>query len=102
MEAFLDANETIMKSMAALNAEMMAFGNRRICENLERGESLADCEGAEAAFKIHSEFFQTATQQYLEQTSTVLALMAKMTEELWSPLRLQDDPPAQGDRRKRG
>jgi hypothetical protein len=69
MDAFLKANETIMQSMAALNAEVMAFGNKRLSENFERSESLADCDGAEEAFRVHCAFFQTAAQQYLEQTT---------------------------------
>ena len=78
VETFLNANETIMKSMTALNAEMMAFGSRRISENLDRGETLADCEGAEDALRVHSQFFQTATQQYLEQTGTMLAIISRI------------------------
>ena len=100
LDVFLNANETIMKSMAALNAEVMAFGNRRLCENIERTESLADCEGAEEAFRVHSEFFQTATQQYLEQTSTVLSTLSKMTEEFWGPLRTHKEETSRSPRPK--
>ncbi len=100
LDAFLNANETIMNSMAALNADVMAFGNRRLSENIERTESLADCEGAEEAFRVHSEFFQTATQQYLEQTSTVLSTLSKMTEEFWGPLRTHKEETSRSPRPK--
>jgi hypothetical protein len=100
MDAFLKANETIMQSMAALNTEVMAFGNKRLSENLERSESLADCDGTEEAFRVHCAFFQTAAQQYLAQTSTVLSLMSKMTEEFWSPLGTKKEEPLRGTRTK--
>jgi hypothetical protein len=100
MDAFLKANETIMQSMAALNAEVMAFGNKRLSESFERSESLADCDGAEEAFRVHCAFFQTAAQQYLEQTSTVLSLMTKMTEEFWSPLGAKKEEPSRRARPK--
>ena len=100
MDAFLMANETIMQSMAALNAEAMAFGSKRLSENLERSESLADCDGTEEAFRVHCAFFQTAAQQYLAQTSTVLSLMSKMTEEFWSPLGTKKEEPLRGTRTK--
>lgn len=100
LDAFLKANETIMNSMAALNADVMAFGNRRLSENIERTESLADSEGAEEAFRVHSEFFQTATQQYLEQTSTVLSTLSKMTEEFWGPLRTPKEETSRSPRPK--
>lgn len=100
MDAFLKANETIMQSMAALNAEAMAFGGKRLSENIERSESLADSDGAEEAFRVHCTFFETAAQQYLEQTSTVLSIMAKMTEEFWSPLKTEKEGPSRSARPK--
>ncbi len=73
---------------------------RRSSENIERTESLADCERAEEAFRVHSKFFQTAAQQYLEQTSTVLSTMSKMTEEFWGPLRTHKEETSRSPRPK--
>jgi hypothetical protein len=89
LKAFVEANEAIMNGMAALNAEMLAFGNKRFCENLDRSESLVGCNDAEQAFRVQCEFFQSATQQYLDQTGNVLAIMAKITADFWAPLQQQ-------------
>ena len=86
LEAFVQANEAIMNGMAALNSEMLAFGNKRLGENIERSESLMSCNDAEEAFRIQWDFFQSATQQYLDQTNNILAVMAKMTGGFWAPV----------------
>jgi hypothetical protein len=86
LNAFVQANEAIMDSMAALGAETMEFGTKRVRENIERTESLMQCNDPAEAFRIQHEFFQSATQQYLEQTNKVLTVMAKVTGKFWAPL----------------
>ncbi len=86
LEAFVQANETIINGMAALNSEMLTFGNKRLRENIERSESLVGCKGAEEAFRIQFDFAQSATQQYMDQTNNLLTILAKMTGIFWAPL----------------
>ena len=86
LEAFVRANEAIMGGMAALSSEIHAFGNNRLRENIERSESLMSCNDAEEAFRIQWDFFQSATQQYLDQTNNMLSIMAKMTGDFWAPV----------------
>ena len=86
LNAFVQANEAIMDSMAALGAETMEFGTKRVRENIERTESLMRCNGPAEAFRIQQEFFQSATEQYLEQTNKMLTVMAKVTGNFWAPL----------------
>ncbi len=86
LEAFVRANEAIMNGMAALGSEMLAFGSKRLSENVERSGSLISCNDAEESFRIQWGFFQSATQQYLDQTNNMLAIMAKMTGDFWAPV----------------
>ncbi len=86
LEAFVRANEAIMSGMAALSSEMLVFGNNRLSENIERSESLMSCNDAEESFLIQWDFFQSATQQYLDQTNNMLSIMAKMTGGFWAPV----------------
>ncbi len=86
LKAFVEANEAIMDTMAALGAEMVTFGNRRLRENIDRSESLMRCQDAEQAFQIQYDFFQSATQQYLEQANNMMEIMARMTGQFWAPL----------------
>ena len=77
-EAFVQSNESILASMATLNTEMATFYNKRLRENVERSGSLMGCSDAEEALKIQWDFCQRATEQYLNQTSNLLGIMAKM------------------------
>ena len=86
LDAFLQANEVIMKGMAALSSEMMDFSNRRLGEVTKRSESLLGCKDVDQAFRFQYEFAQTATQQYLDQTINMLSIMTKMTQDFWAPL----------------
>ena len=86
LEAFLQANNAIMKSMAVLSSEMMDFGNRRLHEFTKRSESLVGCKDAEEAFRIQCDFAQSATQLYLDQSNNLLTTLAKVTEDFWAPL----------------
>ena len=88
-EAFIEANEAIINGLAALNQEAMAFGNKRLRENIVRSESLVDCKGPEDAFRVQCEFLHAATQQYLEQTNHMMAAMTKMAESFWGPLQVR-------------
>ena len=86
LEAYLQANKAIMKGMAVLSSEMMDFGNRQLHEFTKRSESLVGCNDAEEAFRIQCDFAQSATQLYLDQSNNLLTILAKMTEDFWTPL----------------
>jgi hypothetical protein len=81
-ETFVQSNEGILAGMAALNTEMATFCNERLRVNVERSESLMGCSNAEEAVKIQWDFCQRATEQYLNQTSNLLGIMAKMNGDL--------------------
>ena len=88
-ETFVQSNEAILAGMAALNSEMATFCNERLRENVERSGSLMGCSDAEEAFKIQWDFCQRATEQYLNQTSNLLGIMAKMTGNFLTPFQEQ-------------
>ncbi len=86
VDPFLQANEAIMDGMTALSSEMMDFSKRRLGEVTKRSESLLGCKDIDQALRIQYEFAHTTTQQYLEQTNNLLAILAKMTQDFWNPL----------------
>ncbi len=97
MEAFVQANAALLDGMAALSAEMLAFGNKRFSANIERSQSLAGCEDAEQAFEVQTEFFESAVRQYLDQANNV---MMSISRSFWGPLGSQADEasePRSGD-----
>ncbi len=86
LESFVEANLAIMNGMNALNAEMAAFGSRRLSANFERSQSLMGCEDAEKALHVQSEFFESAIRQYVEQAHSVMEIMASISTSVWSTL----------------
>jgi len=88
-ETFVQSNESILTGMAALNSEMATFCNERLRENVESSGSLVGCSDTEEAYKIQWDFCQRATEQYLNQTSNLLGIMAKMTGDFLTPLQEQ-------------
>ena len=96
LEAFVEANAAIMDGMAALSAEILAFGNKRLNANLERSQLLAACEDAEQAFRVHSEFFESAVRQYLDLANNLMTIMASMTRGYWQPLEEQTKETLEG------
>ena len=100
LEAFVQANAAVLDGMAALSAEMLAFGNKRLSANIERSQSLAGCEDMEQAFQVQTEFFESAVRQYLEQANHVMTIMTTISRSFWAPLEPQseeDSEPAAGD-----
>jgi hypothetical protein len=84
--AFVEANEAIMAGMAALGAEVVGFGTKRLRDNMERTETLLSCRDPEQAFRVQCEFFEQATQHYLEQANQVMTIMTAMTQNFLAPL----------------
>ncbi len=86
LKAFVQANEVILNGMATLNAEMVAFGTKRLRENVERSESLTGCKDPEQAFRVQFNFLEAATQQYLEQANNMMTIMTTFTRDFWAPM----------------
>lgn len=86
LQAFVEANEAIMASMATLSSEMAAFGTRRLNENIERNHSLLGCRDPEEMLRIQSQFIEAATRQYIDQVNTVIGIVNEMANAVWSPL----------------
>ena len=86
LAAFVEANEAIMAGMATLSAEVVGFGTKRLRDNMERTESLLACRDPEQAFRMQCEFFEQATQQYLDQANQVMTIMTAITQNFLAPL----------------
>ena len=84
LEAFVRANAAVLEGMAALSAEMLAFGNKRLSANIERSQTLVGCEDMEQAFQVHTEFFESAVRQYLDQANQVMTIMSTISRSFWA------------------
>jgi hypothetical protein len=77
---------TMMKAMAEMNEEVASFANSRWREHVERSEALMKCSDPAAAFGLHVDFAQKATQQYLEEASRLMALATQLSGKCWEQL----------------
>lgn len=91
LDAFVRANAAVLEGMAALSAEMLAFGNKRLSANIERSQTLAGCQDMEQAFQIQTEFFESAVRQYLDQANQVVAIMSTINRSFWPFPEAQSD-----------
>ena len=96
MESFVRANAAVLEGMAALSAEMLAFGNKRLSANIERSQTLAGCRDMEQAFKVQTEFLESAVRQYLDQANQVMAIMSTINRSFWPSLEATGDEAGQG------
>ena len=86
VQAFVKANEAIIENLTALSSEMVAFGARRLNENIECAQSLIGCKDPEQLSRVQSSYIEHATEQYLEQIKTVMNLVNGMTKAFLTPL----------------
>lgn len=96
VETFVRANAAVLEGMAALSAEMLAFGNKRLSANIERSQTLAGCHDMEQAFKVQTAFFESAVQQYLDQANQMMEIMTTINRSFWPSLETQNDEANQG------
>lgn len=96
METFVRANAAVLEGMAALSAEMLAFGNKRLSANIERSQTLAGCHDMEQAFKVQTDFFESAVQQYLDQANQMMEIMTTINRSFWPSLETQADEASRG------
>ena len=89
------ANAAVLDGMAALSAEMLAFGNKRLSANIERSQTLAGCQDIEQAFQVQTEFFESAVQQYVDQANQMMAIMSTINRSFWPSLETQSDETGQ-------
>jgi hypothetical protein len=86
-ENAIQASQAMLRGMAALQSEMLAFANARLREGLEASGSLIECRGdARQAVNLQLDFARRATEQYLDEAGKLMAIAAQMTRECWAPV----------------
>jgi hypothetical protein len=87
LENAMHASQAMLRGMAALQSEMLAFANTRLREGLEASGSLLECRGdARQAVNLQLDFARRATEQYLDEAGKLMALAAQMARECWAPI----------------
>lgn len=79
------ANEAMLEGMAALQREILEFGNARLQQDLEMQGELAKCGDLQEMWKKQAEFAQKAMQHYSAETAKLVDLSAKISRDCWGP-----------------
>lgn len=84
--AVMSAGEAMFAGMAEVSQEMVNFAGARMRQNIESSEDLIKAKGPEEVFDKQCTIARYAAEQYLEETSKLMAMMARITQECWAPM----------------
>jgi hypothetical protein len=84
-EALMRASEALMKGVAQLNEELVTFASNQIRENIESGQSLAQCANWSELVDKQASLTRTATEQYLAELGRLATLASETTLAGWGP-----------------
>lgn len=80
-QAIGDLNHRIYENVASLNTEVAQFVNRRLEEDLSLPEHLMSCRSVPEMYNVYANFFQTAMQQYQEESQKLARMSADLASE---------------------
>jgi hypothetical protein len=84
--AVMSAGEAVFAGLAEVSQEMMAFAGRRLRDDMETAEDLAKTTSPEELFEKQCSFAKRAAEHYAEETSKMIAMMARIQQSCWAPM----------------
>lgn len=86
VNAVMSAGEAMFAGMAEMSQEMMNFAGERLRQDIETAEDFAKATTPEELFEKQCSFAQRAAQQYAEETSKLIRMMARIQQTCWKPV----------------
>ena len=86
VSAVMSAGEAMLAGMAEVSQEMMTFASDRLRQDMESAEDFAKAKSPEDLFDKHCSFARRAAQQYVEETSKLIGMMARIQQSCWAPM----------------
>jgi hypothetical protein len=84
--AVMSAGEAMFTGLAEVSQEMMSFANTRLRADMECAEDFAKAASPEDLFEKQCSFARRAAQQYAEETSKLIGMMARIQQSCWAPM----------------
>ena len=84
--AAMTAGEAVLAGMAEVSQEMMTFASNRLRHDIETAEEIAKAGSPEEFLEKQRSFVERAAQQYAEETSKLIAMMARIQQSCWQPM----------------
>jgi hypothetical protein len=86
VSAAMSAGEAVFAGMAEVSQEMMAFAGSRLRADIESAEDFAKAGSPEELFEKQCSFAKRAAEHYAEETSKLIAMMARIQQSCWAPM----------------
>lgn len=86
ISAVMSASEAMFSGMAEVSQEVMNFAGERVRKNLETSEELIKAKDPEEIFEKQCTIARYAAEQYIEETSKLMTMMARITRDCWAPV----------------
>ena len=84
--AVMSAGEAMFSGFAEISQEMMDFAGTRLRADMECAEDFSKATSPEDLFEKQCSFARRAAQQYAEETSKLIAMMARIQQSCWAPM----------------
>ncbi|NIA71747.1 phasin family protein [Pelagibius litoralis] len=86
ISAAMSASEAMFAGMAEVSQEVMTFAGERMRKNIETSEELIKSKDPEEIFEKQCTIARYAAEQYIEETSKLMTMMARITRDCWAPV----------------
>jgi hypothetical protein len=86
VSAVMSAGEAMFSGLAEVSQEMMSFANTRLRADMECAEDFAKASSPEDLFEKQCSFARRAAEQYAEETSKLIGMMARIQQSCWAPM----------------
>ena len=77
--AFAHMHSRVFRDAMKFNAELLEFVRRRVGADIAASDSLTRCQSVSDAVNVMSDFYQTALQDYADQTTSLMHASSTIT-----------------------
>lgn len=84
--AVMSAGEAMFSGLAEVSQEVMSFANERLRADMECAEDFAKATSPQDLFDRQCSFARRAAEQYAQQTSKLIGMMARIQQNCWAPM----------------
>lgn len=82
MQTIMQSYNTWLRSAGQVQAEMLRFINKRICEDLEMPVRMAQCKSPADMVERQMSFANTMMEDYADESRKMMALMTDVAHDL--------------------
>lgn len=94
--AYMEATQTMLRGVAAFNAELLSFATTRFQKSVELSQSIAECSGPHEAFQLQCECGRSETEQYFDEATKMMNMAAEVARDSWAPIQSQASSALEG------